>query len=140
MVLISKLVPVQVLPGWNFRNGLSIDMGIMLDPISVMMLVVVTFISLMVHIYSLGIYERGRTIPHLLCLSGAVYFFHAWTGTVFQYFPDLYFLGTGGCFIFPTDWILLLTNHQRVAAAKKAFIVTRFADLGFLIGILILSY
>src|ERR1035438_8470671 len=38
----------------QFSPNISIDMGIILDPISVMMIVVVTFISLMVHIYSLG--------------------------------------------------------------------------------------
>src|SRR5204863_8559727 len=43
----------------QFSDKLSIDMGIMLDPISVMMIVVVTFVSLMVHIYSLG-YMKGE--------------------------------------------------------------------------------
>ncbi len=41
------------------EQGLSIDMGILIDPISVVMLVVITFISLMVHIYSLG-YMKGE--------------------------------------------------------------------------------
>src|ERR1044071_5565055 len=36
----------------QFSPGISIDMGIILDPISVMIIVVVTFISLMVHIFS----------------------------------------------------------------------------------------
>jgi NADH-quinone oxidoreductase subunit L len=39
----------------SFSENVSIDMGIILDPISVMMLVVVTFVSLMVHIFSLVI-------------------------------------------------------------------------------------
>ena len=43
----------------TFSPGISIDIGIMLDPISVMMLVVVTFVSLMVHIFSLG-YMKGE--------------------------------------------------------------------------------
>ena len=38
----------------QFSPGVSIDMGVVLDPISIMMIVVVTFISLMVHIYSMG--------------------------------------------------------------------------------------
>src|SRR5690242_6611951 len=43
------LVPVKY--AWlSFSDSLSIDMGIVLDPISVMMLVVVSFVSLMVHI------------------------------------------------------------------------------------------
>jgi NADH-quinone oxidoreductase subunit L len=43
----------------QFNEGMSIDMGIQLDPISVMMIVVVTFVSLMVHIFSLG-YMKGE--------------------------------------------------------------------------------
>ncbi|MFX8246751.1 hypothetical protein ABTL56_19655, partial [Acinetobacter baumannii] len=42
----------------SFSDTVSIDMGALLDPISVMMLVVVTFVSLMVHIFSLG-YMKG---------------------------------------------------------------------------------
>src|ERR1043165_2640187 len=43
----------------QFSPGMSIDMGILLDPASVMMLVVVTFVSLMVHVFSLG-YMKGE--------------------------------------------------------------------------------
>src|SRR5215212_2124242 len=43
----------------QFSPNVSIDMGIILDPISVMMIVIVTFVSLMVHIYSLG-YMKGE--------------------------------------------------------------------------------
>ena len=54
----QTLIPVKYT--WlNFSSSLSIDMGIILDPISVMMIVVVTFVSLMVHIYSLG-YMKGE--------------------------------------------------------------------------------
>jgi NADH-quinone oxidoreductase subunit L len=38
----------------QFSPGLSIDMGFLLDPISIMMIVVVSFVSLMVHLFSLG--------------------------------------------------------------------------------------
>lgn len=49
---------------WNFEwlpftSSLHIDMGILLDPISVMMLVVISTVSLMVHIYSFG-YMKGE--------------------------------------------------------------------------------
>src|SRR5690349_5382140 len=43
----------------TFSGDLSIDMGILLDPVSVMMLVVVTFVSLMVHLFSIG-YMKGE--------------------------------------------------------------------------------
>ncbi len=54
----EKLVPLKI-PWLEFSPGVSIDMGILLDPIAVMMLVVVTFVSLMVHIYSLA-YMKGE--------------------------------------------------------------------------------
>ena len=60
----QKIVPLQ-LTWLQFSPGRSIDMGILLDPISVMMLVVVTFISLMVHLYSLS-YMKGAG---WLCIS-----------------------------------------------------------------------
>ena len=56
----QKLVPLKYT--WlEFSRGVSIDMGIILDPISAMMLVVVTFVSLMVHIYSLANFMNGQT-------------------------------------------------------------------------------
>ncbi len=42
----------------KFSEGLAIDMGVLLDPVSVMMLVVVTGVSLMVHLFSIG-YMHG---------------------------------------------------------------------------------
>ena len=90
-----------------FSENVSIDMGIILDPISVMMLVVVTFVSLMVHIFSLGYMKGEERFPTYYAFLGLVYFFHAGIGCFIQYFPDLYFLGTGGCFFFLADWLLL---------------------------------
>ena len=62
----QAIIPVQyhwlefaLSPPGGGGGGLSIDMGIILDPISVMMLFVVTFVSLMVHIFSLG-YMKGE--------------------------------------------------------------------------------
>ena len=69
----------------------------------------------------------------------AFYFFDAGAGDFGKSFRDLYFLGTGGV----SSFLLIGYYYERptaVAAAKKAFVVTRFADLGFLIGILILSF
>ena len=72
-----------------------------------MMLVVVTFVSLMVHIYSLGYMKGEERFATYYAFLWLIYFFHAGTGAFFQYFPDLYFLGTGRCFIIPADRLLL---------------------------------
>ena len=53
----QKLVPLNF--EWlRFTDKLHIDLGVLLDPISVMMLIVISTVSLMVHIYSMG-YMKG---------------------------------------------------------------------------------
>jgi len=123
----------------TLSDNLQIQMGILLDPISVMMLVVVTTISFMVHIYSLGYmkgekgFERFYAFLSLFTFSmlGLVM-----ATNIFEMF--IFYELVGAC-----SFLLIGFYYQKpsaVAAAKKAFIVTRFADLGFLIGILILSF
>jgi NADH-quinone oxidoreductase subunit L len=123
----------------RFTENLHIDMGFMLDPISVMMLIVVTTISLMVHIYSLGYmkgekgFERFFAFLSLFTFSmlGLVV-----ASNIFQMYIFWELVGV-------SSFLLIGFYYQKpsaVRASKKAFIVTRFADMGFLIGILILSF
>jgi NADH-quinone oxidoreductase subunit L len=134
----QKLVPLNYT--WlEFSPGLSIDMGIVLDPISVMMIVVVTFISLMVHIYSLGYMqgeERFSTYYAFLGLFTFSMLGLVMASNIFQMYIFWELVGV-------SSFLLIGFYYEKpsaVAACKKAFIVTRFADLGFLIGILILSF
>ena len=122
----------------SFTDTLSIDMGIMLDPVSVMMLVVVTFVSLMVHIFSLG-YMKGEdrfsTYYAYLSLFTFSMLGLVLSTNIFQIYMFWELVGV-------SSYLLIgyyFEKPSAVAASKKAFIVTRFADLGFLIGILILG-
>ena len=132
------VIPVKY--SWlPFSAGLSIDMGILLDPISVMMLVVVTFVSLMVHIFSLGYMkgeERFSTYYSFLSLFTFSMLGLVVASNILQTY--IFWEGVG-----LSSYLLIGFYYDRpaaVAAAKKAFIVTRFADLGFLVGILILAF
>lgn len=134
----QKLVPLQF--NWlEFSKGVSIDMGIMLDPISVMMLVIVTFVSLMVHIYSLGYMkgeERYATYYAFLGLFTFSMLGLVMSSNLFQIYIFWELVGV-------SSFLLIGYYYDKpsaVAASKKAFIVTRFADLGFLIGILVLAF
>jgi len=134
----QTLVPVKYT--WlSFTKSLSIDMGIMLDPISVMMLVVVSFVSLMVHIFSLGYMkgeERFATYYSFLSLFTFSMLGLVIASNIFQIYIFWELVGV-------SSYLLIGFYYDRpsaVAASKKAFIVTRFADLGFLIGILILGF
>ena len=123
----------------QFNESMSIDMGILLDPVSVMMIVVVTFISLMVHIFSLAYMkgeERYSTYYAFLSLFTFSMLALVLSSNIFQLYIFWELVGV-------SSFLLIGFYYDRpgaVAASKKAFIITRFADLGFLIGILILSF
>ena len=123
----------------QLTDKLHIDLGVLLDPISVMMLVVISTVSLMVHIYSIGYmhgekgYERFFAFLSLFSFSmlGLVL-----ASNIFQMYIFWELVGV-------SSYLLIGFYYERpsaVRASKKAFIVTRFADMGFLIGILILSF
>ena len=123
----------------NVGANLNIDLGILLDPISVMMLVVISTVSLMVHIYSMG-YMKGevgfeRYYAFLSLFSFAMLGLVLATN-IFQMYIFWELVGVSSYLLIGFYY----TKPSAVAAAKKAFIVTRFADLFFLIGILVLSY
>ena len=123
----------------QFTPNLSIHFGILIDPISVMMLLVVTFISLMVHIYSLGYMkgeERYATYYSFLSLFTFSMLGLVAATNIFQTYIFWELVGVSSYLLIGFYY----SKPSAVAASKKAFIVTRFADLGFLAGILILSY
>ncbi len=123
----------------HFTERLHIDMGVLLDPISVMMLVVISTVSFMVHIYSNGYMhgEKGfqRFFAFLSLFSFSMLGLVLATN-IFQMYIFWELVGV-------SSYLLIGFYYERpsaIAASKKAFIVTRFADFGFLIGILLLSY
>jgi len=123
----------------HLTDKLTITLGSLIDPISVMMLVVITTVSLMVHIYSLG-YMKGdpgfsRFYAFLSLFSFSMLGLVLATN-IFQMYIFWELVGV-------SSFLLIGFYYEKpsaVAASKKAFIVTRFADLGFLIGILMLSF
>ncbi len=126
--------------GWlTFTPQLSIDMGFLLDPISCMMLVVVTLVSLMVHIFSIGYMKGEERYPVYFAYLSLFTFSMlglVLSTNIFQIYIFWELVGV-------SSYLLIGFYYNKpsaVAASKKAFIVTRFADLGFLIGILILSF
>ena len=133
----------------KFTEALTFNIGFRLTPISVMMLIVITTVSMMVHIYSFGYmaerdenykkegYEKGfqRFYAFLSLFTMSMLGLVVATN-IFQMY--LFWELVGVC-----SYLLIgfyYPKHAAVHASKKAFIVTRFADLFFLIGILFFSY
>lgn len=134
----ADLIPFQYT--WlRFSEHLSIDIGILLDPISVMMLVVVSVVSLMVHIFSSGYMKGEERTPMFFSYLGLFTFSMLGlvvSSNIFQMYMFWELVGV-------SSFLLIGFYFEKISAmraARKAFIVTRFADLGFLIGILVLGY
>ena len=122
-----------------FTETLTFNIGILLDPISVMMLIVISTVSLLVHIYSFCYmkeekgFQRYYAFLSLFTMSmlGLVV-----ATNIFQMYLFWELVGVSSYLLIGFYY----TKPAAIAASKKAFIVTRFADLGFLIGILIYGY
>ena len=122
----------------NFTDSLHIDMGILLDPISIMMLIVITVISSMVHIYSRGYMKGDPGLHEVIFIFILVFFFDDGLVLATNLFQMYIFWELVGV----SSFLLIGYYYDKasaVSASKKAFIVTRFADFGFLVGILLLS-
>ena len=124
---------------WLPLGSLHFDLGVLLDPISVMMLIVISTVSLMVHIYSFGYmhgekgFQRYYAFLSLFTFSmlGLVV-----ATNIFQMYMFWELVGVSSYLLIGFYYPLAAAVH----ASKKAFIVTRFADMFFLIGILIFGY
>src|SRR5574344_363076 len=123
----------------KFNELLTFNIGFRLTPISVMMLVVITTVSFMVHIYSFGYmhgekgFQRYYAFLSLFTMSmlGLVV-----ATNIFQMYLFWELVGVSSYLLIGFYY----PKHAAVAASKKAFIVTRFFFFFFLIGILIYSF
>ena len=122
-----------------FTDKLIVHLGFLLDPIAAIMLVVITTISFMVHLYSWGYMEGEQGFQRYYAFLSLFSFSMLGLVVATNIFQMYIFWELVGV----SSYLLIGFYYKlpsAVSASKKAFIVTRFADLGFLIGILILSY
>ncbi|NPA44011.1 MAG: NADH-quinone oxidoreductase subunit L [Chlorobi bacterium] len=123
----------------HFTETLHIDMGVLLDPLSAVMLIVVPLISLMVHIYSIGYMHKEPGFTRFFAFLSLFTF--SMLGLVLS--TNLFQIYIFWEMVGVSSYLLIgyyFEKPSAILAAKKAFIVTRFADFGFLVGILIMSY
>ena len=124
---------------WLDIGSASIEIGILLDPLTAIMLVVVTGVSLMVQIYSLG-YMKGdpgfsRYFAYMALFTAAMIGL-VLSANVIQLYAFWELVGLA-------SYLLIGFWHDRpsaAAAAKKAFIITRIGDVGLLISIILLFF
>jgi NADH-quinone oxidoreductase subunit L len=110
-----------------------LSLGWMLDPLTALMLLMVTFVGLLIFIFSVGYMSHDENFTRFFCFLAL--FAGAMLGVLIANNLLLLFM----CWevVGLTSYLLIgfwFTNPRAAAAAKKAFIVTRIGDLGFLLG------
>ena len=122
---------------WFTVGNVRVEMGVMIDGMAAMMLVVVTVVSLLVQIYSLG-YQHGkprfsRYYAYLSFFTSAMLILVV-ANNLLQFFMGWELMGL-------SSYLLIGFEFERPAAAyasRKAFITTRVGDVGFYLGLLLL--
>src|SRR5208282_98716 len=130
---------IHVAPASSFPNGFSLIVGTLVDPLSALMLIVVTVVGFLVMLYSIGYMHQDRGLPRYYAELSL--FLAAMTGLVlsdnlleFFIFWEL----VGVCSYFLIGFYY--EKPSAASAAKEAFIVTRVGDVMFLLGIFLFFY
>lgn len=122
----------------SFSENLAADAAFLLDPLSAMMLFVITVISFFVNIYSLGYMREDRAEGRFFSLLSLFTFSMLGLVIATGLFQMYFFWELVGI----ASYLLIGFWYERpkaVAASKMAFIVTRFADSFFLLGIVVIA-
>lgn len=120
---------------WFDFGNTTVQLGWVLDPLSAIMLVMVTFVSLLIFIYSVGYMAKDENFARFFCFLAL--FAAAMLGIVIA--NSLLWLFACWELVGLSSYLLIGFWYQKpsaAAAAKKAFITTRIGDIGLLLGML----
>lgn len=124
---------------WFQVGDLHVNMGFLADPLSILFILFVTFISTLIHVYSIGYMageeNYGKFFAYLNLFVGSMLILVLGNG------PVVMFVGWEGVGLCSYLLISFYTKDQEnVLAGNKAFIVNRIGDLGFVIGMAVLFW
>ena len=133
----SQRVLIDPVYKWIFTDGLGIDIKFMLDPLSAVMILVVTGVSSLIHLYSIGYmhddpsYYRYFAYLNLFVFSMSLLVLG---GNIVLMFVG--WEGVGLCsYLLIGFWF---EDEEKAYAGRKAFITNRIGDFGFILGILLM--
>ncbi len=125
---------------WMVLGGLKMEVGFLIDGLTAMMMCVVTFVSLMVHIYTIGYMEEDPGYQRFFSYI-SLFTFSMLMLVMSNNFLQLFF---GWEAVGLVSYLLIgfwYTRPTAVFANMKAFLVNRVGDFGFILGIgLVLAY
>src|ERR1700686_5342076 len=119
---------------WLVSDGVRMDVGFLIDRLSAMMMVVVTFVSLMVHIYTIGYMDEDPGYQRFFSYI-SLFPFSMLMLVMSNNFLQLFF---GWEAVGVVSYLLIgfwYTRPTAIFASLKAFLVNRIGDFGFVLGI-----
>ena len=128
-----------VIATWINSGSLNVNWSMNIDPLSAIMLVVVTSVSALVHIYSIGYMSHDPHKPRFMAYL-SLFTFAMLMLVTSDNFIQLFFgwEGVGLCSYFLIGF--WFKKESANAAAIKAFVVNRVGDFGFALGIFLIFY
>jgi NADH-quinone oxidoreductase subunit L len=130
---------VQELYLWIPSGDFSVSIEFLFDPLSCVMALVVTWIGFLIHVYSIGYMHEDRSYSRYFTYLNLFVFFML-VLVLGNNFP-LLFVGWEGVGL--ASYLLIgfwYEDYEKARAGKKAFIVNRIGDFGFIIGIFLIFY
>ena len=124
---------------WGVSGGIPLEIGFLIDPLTALMMVVVTFVSFMVHIYTIGYMHDDSGYQRFFSYI-ALFTFSMLMLVMSNNFLQLFF---GWEAVGLVSYLLIgfwFTRESAIAAGLKAFLVNRVGDLGFLLGIAMIYF
>ncbi len=138
LVLQGQLSNGEVFNGsvytWMVVDGVNMEIGFLIDRLSALMMAVVTFVSLMVHIYTVGYMHDDPGYQRFFCYI-SLFTFAMLMLVMSNNFLQLFF---GWEAVGVVSYLLIgfwYTRPTAIVASLKAFLVNRVGDFGFLLGI-----
>ncbi len=128
---------IQPIFQWIGAGDLSVSMSFLVDPLSAIMLLIVTGIGFLIHVYSIGYMKHDAGFAKFFAFLNLFIFFMLLLVLGSNYV--VMFIGWEGVGL--CSYLLIgfwFTNTAYAGAAKKAFVMNRIGDLGFLIAVFLI--
>ncbi len=129
----------QTLWKWMNVGGLSVDVSFMIDPLSMLMILVVTGVGFLIHVYSTGYMYEDESYWRYFAYLNMFVFFMAMLVLGGNYL--VMFVGWEGVGL--ASYLLIGFWYQGIdnaVAGKKAFVVNRIGDFGFVLGLFLMFW
>ncbi len=133
----DRLNQIQTLYPWIVSEGFKLNLSILIDPLSVFMLLIVTGVGFLIHVYSIGYMEKDPEISRFFAYMNLFIF----AMSLLVLAADFFFLIVGWALVGLASYLLIgfwTERKSAVLAARKAFVINVIGDVGMVIAAFII--